>query len=100
MKKENTKSSILSLLLIGLLLFSTFMTFLFIFEFTDNYKIIKHEKQFKKIKVKIDSTKISSSRSGKSSSTSTSTTFYFNKGSILTNQDRKGIILNHQSYEQ
>ncbi|PXY47227.1 hypothetical protein DMB68_08800 [Flavobacterium hydrophilum] len=76
------------------------MTFLFIFEFTDNYKIIKHEKQFKKIKVKIDSTKTSSSRSGKSSATSTSTTFYFNKGSILTNQDRKGIILNHQSYEQ
>ncbi|MFB9080342.1 hypothetical protein ACFFLS_19600 [Flavobacterium procerum] len=98
MKQENT-NSFLSIVFISILGFSTFMILLFIFEFKDNYQIIKHEKEFKKIKVKIDSTKTSSTRSGTNSSSSSSTTFYFKNGS-LNNQDIKGVILNHQSYEQ
>jgi|GEM_PF-3103766 len=100
MKQENTKTSIASVLLIALIGFSSFMVLIFILEFADNCKIITNEKQFKKIKVKIDSTKTSSTRSGKSSASSTSTTFYFKKGHLLSTSKSEGIILNKTSYQQ
>jgi hypothetical protein len=100
MKQENTKTSIASVLLIALIGFSSFMVLIFILEFADNYKIITNENQFKKMKVKIDSTNTSSTRSGKSSASSTSTTFYFKKGHLLSTSESKGIILNKTSYQQ
>lgn len=100
MKQENTKTSIASVLLIALIGFSSFMVLIFILEFADNYKIITNENQFKKMKVKIDSTNTSSTRSGKSSASSTSTTFYFKKGHLLSPSESKGIILNKTSYQK
>ncbi|MBW1655698.1 hypothetical protein [Flavobacterium quisquiliarum] len=90
MKQESQDEgkSYLSILLLLVLVFPSFMAFLFAMEFSDNYKVIKNEKAFRKIKVKIDSTKTSSTRSGKSSSIK-SINHYFNKGNVL----------NHESYE-
>jgi uncharacterized membrane protein len=96
--EENSKASFLVIFILTLLSISSLMMFLFIFEFWGNYKVIKHENEFKKIKVKIDSSKTSTSRSGKSSSSSSSTTYYFNKGAFLMTQDTKGILLNYTSY--
>ena len=101
MKQEhNLSQSFFTIIALTLLSIYTLMVFLFIFEFSDNYKFIKHKNEFKKIKVKIDSTKTSSTRSGKSSASSTLTTFYFKKGHLLSATETEGIILNKKSYEQ
>ncbi|MEA9412247.1 hypothetical protein [Flavobacterium sp. PL02] len=95
--EENSKPSFLAIAIMALFSVSTLMMFLFIFDFSNNYKIIKHENEFKKLKVKIDSSVISNTRSGRSSSTSSSTFYYFNKGSYLSVQDTKGILFDYNS---
>jgi hypothetical protein len=95
--EEKSKYSFLIILVLTLFSISTLMMFFFIFEFSDNYKIIKHKNEFKKIKVKIDSSVVSYSRSGRNSSSSSSTSYYFNKGSYFNVQDTKGILFNYNS---
>jgi hypothetical protein len=97
MKSKNSSNpTIIALLIISLISVSTFMMFMFIFEFSDNYKIIKHKNQFKKIKVKIDSTEASYTRSGKSSSSSLVTYYYFNNKCYMGVQDTKGILFSYK----
>ncbi|MFD1604978.1 hypothetical protein ACFSJW_00130 [Flavobacterium artemisiae] len=91
-KSQNDGKSFLSVLLLAILGFSSFTAILFIIEFSDNYKVIKNEKEFTKIKVKIDSTKISSTRSGKSSSSLKSTNHYFNNGNVLNHESHESEI--------
>ena len=95
--EENSKPSLLAIVIMTLFSISTLMMVLFIFEFSSNYKIIKEQNQFKKIKVKIDSSEAIRSSSGKSSSSSYTTYYYFDKGSSLKIQDTKGALFSYNS---
>lgn len=92
---SNSKPSFGTIIILTWIAISTFAIFLFAFGFWDNYTFIKYKNQFEKIKVKIDSSKVFTTRSGKSSSTSSSTCFYFNKGCFLSVKETKGILLNY-----
>lgn len=92
----NSNPTIIAVILISVLLISTFMMFLFIIEFCNNYSIIKNQNEFSKTKVKIDSSEVSYSRSGKSSSSSYTTYYYFNKGHYISTQDTKGILFKYK----
>ncbi|WP_264529058.1 hypothetical protein [Flavobacterium sp. N502540] len=85
------------IILLAFISFSTFFIFLVSFEFYDNYKILWHKSEMKKIKVKIDSLEVSSTRSGKSSSSSISRNYYFNKGVIFPVPETKGFLLKYEN---
>ncbi|MBF7089940.1 hypothetical protein IUY40_00045 [Flavobacterium sp. ALJ2] len=98
MKSKNSSNpTIIALIIISLISVSTFMMFMFIFEFSNNYKIIKLQNQFKKIKVKIDSSEVSYTRSAKSSSSTTTYYYYFNNECTMGIQDAKGILFSHKN---
>lgn len=92
-----SSSSIKAIIAIIFVILSTFLIFLFSFEYYFNYKIISHKSEIKKIKVKIDSLEVSSTRSGKSSSSTSSTNYYFNEGLFLEVQNTKGFLLKYEN---
>jgi len=94
MKPKDNSPSVFAVITTIILCFSTICIIILVMQFTFNYKIIKHEKDFKKIKVKIDSSKSSTSKGG-----TRSTYFYFNKGSFLRPHNGSGFGLKHQSHE-
>lgn len=94
---NNSSTSFGGIILLVFISFSTFFIFLISFEFYDNCKVLFYKNDIKKIKVKIDSSEVSSTRSGKSSSSSTTMNYYFNKGSIFQVSDNKGIMLKNEN---
>ena len=93
---SNTNPSFKGIIVITFVAISTFLIFMLSFDYFDNYKIISHKSRIEKIKVKIDSLVISSTRSGKSSS-STSTNYFYNGGLFLAVQDTKGFLLKYEN---
>jgi hypothetical protein len=90
-------ASFKGIILLAFISFSTFFILLISFEFYDNCKILSHKNEIKKIKVKIDSLDVSSTRSGKSSSSSISRNYYYNKGLIFQVPETKGFLLKYES---
>nr|WP_294931174.1 hypothetical protein [uncultured Flavobacterium sp.] len=90
-------TSFKGIILLAFISFSTFFILLISFEFYDNCKILSYKSEIKKIKVKIDSLEVSSTRSGKSSSSSISRKYYYNKGLIFQVPETKGFLLEYEN---
>lgn len=94
---NNSEYSIRTILIIAFIFMYSFMILIMSINWLDNYKIIKHKSEFKKIKVKIDSSTVFSNSSGKSSGGAPTTSYYFNKGSSLKIKDTKEVLLKYEN---